>query len=209
MDMPTIGINNYYYKHNTPKSGNSFCILNSLQLIQVVKDNWHTRKPGAGETDKSRKVLVELQEIFYGNFRQDAKPFFFCGGRAKLVEGLPVQAKVEARCAGERPSLVHFVWYKDAVAHKAFYRPLPAKIEAVVYSHEALSEGDDKPDTDCDWEIVTLLCSPSAETEPMPPLTMARNQLREKGGTYGEYTALQYAESIWYHSMRDLKVRYE
>jgi hypothetical protein len=202
MDMPTIGINNYYYKHNTKKSGNSYTLLTSQQLIEAVEFHWYNRKPGAGETDKSRKVVIQLQHPIYTGV-------CFCGARAKLIEGLPVQTRIEARQAGERPSLVHFVWYRDAVEHGALYEPRPAKVEVVVYSREALSEGNDKPDTDCDWEIVTLLCSSSAETEPMPPLTMARNQLREKGGTYGEYSGLEYAKSIWYHSMRDLKVRYE
>ena len=202
MDMPTIGINNYYHKHNTKKSGNSYTEMKSELLIEAVKWHWPNRIPGAGERDLSRKVLVNL-------FPNQVENLFHCGGRARLIEGLPVQTRIEARCAGERPSLVHFVWYSDAVAFGAYYEPKTSEAEVVVYSKAALSENGDKPDTDCDWEIITLLCSSSAETEPMPPLTMARNQLQEKGGTYGEYSGLEYAKAIWFHSMKDLKVRYD
>lgn len=124
-----------------------------------------------------------------------------------MVEGMPVQAVIEARQAGERPSVSTYVKYEDAIKHNALYRPKANDIKVVLYSREALLENGSKPTTDADWEVITLLCS-GGEQEPMHPLTMARNQLEKDGGTYSEYTALDYAEAIWFHSVeKDLKVR--
>jgi hypothetical protein len=41
----------------------------------------------------------------------------------------------------------------------------------------------------------------------MHPLAMARNQLEKPGGTKGEYTAQQYAEAIWFHSQKGIRIR--
>jgi hypothetical protein len=199
MNKPRFGINEYYHKHNTPESGNSYFTLGSRALINRVIEDWSKRIPGAGEGDcLDRKVLVPILSNGIG---------FRCPRRAKMVEGMPVQAKIEARQAGERPSVSTYVRYEDAVKHDALYQPEATDIKVVLYSREALLENGDHPTTNADWEIITLLCS-DGKQEPMHPLTMARNQLEKDGGTYSEYSALEYAEAIWFHSIeKDLKVR--
>jgi len=48
---------------------------------------------------------------------------------------------------------------------------------------------------------VCLIAGPK-EVEPMDPLTMARNMLEKPGGTYCDYSALEFAESVWYWAGR-------
>ena len=71
----------------------------------------------------------------------------------------------------------------------------------MLYSAAALTENEGKRSGDFDWEIVAIIASP-VETEPMNPLTMARNFLEKPGGTFCEYTAREFAEAVYYWSCR-------
>ena len=71
----------------------------------------------------------------------------------------------------------------------------------VLYSAETLTENDGTRSGDFDWEVVCLLAG-AAQTEPMDPLTMARNMLEKPGGTYAPYTAQEFAEAIYFWSCR-------
>jgi hypothetical protein len=74
----------------------------------------------------------------------------------------------------------------------------PAKHASVVlYRHDVLAENNER-ETDAEWEIVAIKARTSEEEEPMDPYTMARNFLHLPGGTKGDFTAQQFAESIVY-----------
>ena len=72
---------------------------------------------------------------------------------------------------------------------------------AVLYSAETLLENNGQRSGDYDWEVVCILAS-TVESEPMDPLTMARNMLEKPGGTFADYSALDFAEAIWYWRQR-------
>lgn len=78
---------------------------------------------------------------------------------------------------------------------------VPAKkVVIVTYSKEVLAEGNERS-TDADYEIVSINASPFADREtPMDPVTMMRNYLERPGGTKGDFSALQFAESILFWS---------
>lgn len=198
----TIGVNDYYRQHNTREMGNSYAAIPAEDVVRLVSLNWAKRTPGAGEGENlSRKVLVPIDTSGH------ATPLFFCPPRVKLERGMPVQAEVVVRQEGEDPYVETFITPEDAARYG--FIETPAKdVQVVVYSREALSENNGRPTTpDCQWEIVTLLCSPGKQ-EPMTPLTMARNYLEKEGGTKGEYTAGEFAEAIYFHSAsKGLKVR--
>jgi hypothetical protein len=76
----------------------------------------------------------------------------------------------------------------------------PAKsVEIVLYHKDVLAEDNDRS-TNCDWEVISINASPTADQPPMHPLTMARNFLHKKGGTKASYTARQFAEAIFFWS---------
>jgi hypothetical protein len=101
-----------------------------------------------------------------------------------------------------------FVSEKVAQEHGALVVRPARTVDIVCYSAEALMENDGGRSTDCDWEIVTFLCTDEDEQEPMTPLTMARNFLEKPGGTRSVYTSREFAESIWHHaSVRGIRVK--
>ena len=51
--------------------------------------------------------------------------------------------------------------------------------------------------TDSDWELISFHAIPKGiKNMPMGPVTMMRNQLEKPGGTKGEYSSLEWAESV-------------
>tara|TARA_Y100000034_G_scaffold136074_1_gene210627 strand:- start:3313 stop:3918 length:606 start_codon:yes stop_codon:yes gene_type:complete len=191
-DRPTIGWSNFALKQHEPTSGNSYTVLARLTVETLVAhpDNWNKREPGMGETDLSRKVVVPVHPSG-----------FFCPPRANIVEGMPVQAEIYKRQEHEAPYVRTYVKREDAVEFNALITPVARDVKIVCYSAATLEENDGGRSTDCDWEIVCLLCSDTDGNEPMKPLTMARNYLEMDGGTKTDYSAQEFAESIWHNSI--------
>ena len=76
-------------------------------------------------------------------------------------------------------------------------KQLATHASVVLYRHDVLAENNER-ETDAEWEIVCIKARTSEEDEPMDPYTMARNFLHLEGGTKGDFTAQQFAESIVY-----------
>ena len=199
-----LGVSDFAKKQHHPESGNSFTTLSDNDLVKVVLSNWEHAIPGHGETDLSRKILVpivnkwnfDVSDTKQGSV--DPLNFFFLPPKMPLILGMPLQCKVEARQEGEAPYIQKFI-HRDNAIQLGFEHKKANKVQVVCYSAEALLENNGTRSTDCEWEVVCLLCS-SSEIEPMTPLTMARNYLEKEGGTFTEYSAQQFAESIWYWS---------
>jgi len=203
MSTPTIGWSQFAIGRHTATSGNSYFTTklstadDHAEVILRVKDKWPLRKPGDGEGDcLDRKILVPVPP-----------EHFYCPPRAKLVMGMPVQAEVVQRQEGEEPFVEKFVTPEDAEKFGAIVEIPAAFVDVVLYSAEALLENDGERSTDCEWEIVCILARQQEDAEPMPPLTMARNQLEMAGGTAGHYTSEEYAKSIWYHANKGITIR--
>jgi len=180
-----------------PGTGSSYSDLPDERVVELTRDNWASRRPGDGESTLERKVLVPVPP-----------EGFFCPPRARLVEGMPVRAGIVTRQPGEDPYVEVFVTEKIAREHGALVLRPAKTVDIVCYSAGALSENEGERSTDCDWEIVTFLCSDGDEREPMSPLTMARNLLEKPGGTRSRYSARELAESIWHHAtVRGIRVK--
>jgi hypothetical protein len=100
-----------------------------------------------------------------------------------------LKASYEARRAGEEPFLQ--VVAVDRPKQPARY------VDVVLYHHDVLAEDGDAS-SDAEWEIVSVNARLTEKEEPMDPVTMARNFLCMAGGTKGEFSAQQFAESIVY-----------
>ena len=150
------------------------------QLLDRVRANWDRRRPGAGRSDLSQVVVVPVE------------PDGFVSSTVRVTETTPLRAVFERR----QP-------HEDGFVRVTAVGPREeARFASVVlYSADTLLENDGSRSGDFDWEVVCLIAGP-AETEPMDPLTMARNMLEKPGGTYAEYTAQDFAEAVWYWAQR-------
>ena len=75
--------------------------------------------------------------------------------------------------------------------------PLPAgKGELVLYRHDVLKENNEQSTTE-EWELISINAIPEGiDKLPMGPITMMRNQMELPGGTKGQYTSKDWAESV-------------
>ena len=150
------------------------------ELLERVIERWPDRRPGAGRDDLTQVVIVPVA------------PDGFVGNSVRVDESTRLHAHFDRRQHGEDGFIrVTAEGDREAVLHAA----------VVLYSAETLLENGGARSGEFDWEVVCLLAGPVAD-EPMDPLTMARNMLEKTGGTFCEYSARQFAESIWYWSDR-------
>lgn len=176
-----LGWSNFALKRNKKKH-HSFFKKSPKKLLDLVQKHWKKRVPGAGRTDTKKVVVVPILE-------KDLHKLFGCPF-GPIETATHLRAKVVRRQDHEDPYIeVHGRGKSLPVKH--------AKI--VLYSSEALLENDGERSGDYDWEIVAIIAGPY-ESEPMSPLTMARNYLLKPGGTFAPYTAKQFAESIYFWS---------
>lgn len=118
----------------------------------------------------------------------DLPPYNFYSSVVEINNKTKLNINFAPRLMGEAPFL--------RISAKA--KKQPAKFVSVVLYHaDVLSEDSDRS-SDADWEIIAIKARTSQEEEPMDPYTMARNFLHLKGGTKGDFTAQQFAESILY-----------
>ena len=97
----------------------------------------------------------------------------------------------EARQEGEEKVMTrHGVVDKKPEAHF---------VDIVLYHVDVLAEDEDYvKEGDHEWEIISINARVEEEPAPVPPITMSRNYLVEKGGTKVEYSAEEFAKSIWF-----------
>jgi hypothetical protein len=188
--MIKLGVSDFARKFNSPQSGRAYCTKGWEHVVAQVQENWAVRIPGSGEYTTDRKCLVPVD------------PSSFVGSSIPIAEDLVLSSKVERRQDGEDLYIRTTAVAKD---HRGIQKeleiPAPKYVNIVVYSAEALLENGGERSTKDDWEIVTVIAS-DVPSEPMTPLTMARNYLEEPGGTFTDYTAEEFARAIIYWSKR-------
>ena len=70
-----------------------------------------------------------------------------------------------------------------------------ANVDLILYRKDVLKETNEN-ETDKDWELISFHAIPKEINNlPMGPVTMMRNQLELKGGTKGDYSSKEWAES--------------
>ncbi len=175
-----LGWSDFAAGRHAPQGKHTWFDGGDAELLDRVRARWAERGPGAGREDLTQVVVVPVD------------PAGFVASTVKVTDETELWAVFDRRQAHEDG----FVRVTAAGPRE------PATYASVVlYSAETLQENGGKRSGDFDWEVVCLLAGPTA-SEPMDPLTMARNMLEKPGGTYSPYTAEQFAESIWYWSAR-------
>jgi len=150
------------------------------ELLDLVRNGWPERTPGAGRSDLDQVVLVPVPADN------------FVSSTVLVDEDTVLYAHLDRRQKGEDAFI-------RITADGEREKPVHASV--VMYAAEILTENDGTRSGDFDWEVVCLLAG-AAESEPMDPLTMARNMLEKPGGTFAPYTAEEFAQSIYFWSVR-------
>lgn len=181
-DMGSIGWSKFARHRHQEGMGFSYFSGGSADLFLIIRENWDKRVIGDGAESIDDVCVVPIEHIM------DIRKF--------ICTTVPVQKDMNltARVTRRQPKEHYFVKVEseDNPAVTRF-----AKV--VLYAaHELLKNGGERS-CDCDWEIVCVIASP-VEKEPMHPLAMARNMLAKPGGTPRQYTAQEFAESVWYWS---------
>ncbi len=150
------------------------------ELLELVRDGWAYRRPGAGRNGLDKVVIVPVD------------PAGFVSSTVRVDENTVLHAVYDRRQANEEGFVrVTAEGPREEVLHAS----------VVMYSADTLLENDGARSGDFDWEVVCLIAGPAA-VEPMDPLTMARNLLEKPGGTYCDYSARDFAQSVWYWAGR-------
>lgn len=183
--MSLISWSNFARKNNARNSGNSYTTLSENEVVDLVTRCFPMARPGQSETDLSRKILVPVPcESFY------------CPPKMPLVLGMNIKSVTKVRQEGEDPYVESYITEKEAVRYG--FREIPAKyVDIVCYHKDALTDNGGERSSESDWEIVAILATTGAY-EPMNTLAMARNYLEKPGGTKTDYSAKDFAESVYY-----------
>lgn len=162
------------------KKDNGYSYFNGTDevLIKAISDNWNSRAVGAGATDIDKVCVVPVPVSG-----------FYCPMVA-IEKADNLVAEVVKRRPDEESHVR--VTANGAETEAKF-------VKIVLYSKQTLIDEGEKLSGDFDWEIICVIASP-VEDEPVPPQTMARNQLGMKGGSQRQYTSEEWARSVWYWS---------
>lgn len=182
-----------FVKRQTPESGFSHFNGTWKELEELIEYVflYYPKQVRAGYKDGV--CLVDLYphkdytNFYTPNFPLDAISKFY-SAIVPLTEETKLVASYAPRQLGEKPFI-------RVAAHGTKQRAKYASV--VLYRADVLAADDDRS-TDADWEIIAIKARTSEEEEPMDPYTMARNFLHLKGGTKGDFTAEQFAQSIVY-----------
>lgn len=162
-----------------------------------------TEESGYSHFDGTWELLEALVQYTWDYFPQNIRPGYRDG--VVLINLPPWKFYTSIIEVNEKTKLIasyapRLVGEDSFIRIAATGKKQPAKyVSIVLYRHDVLSEDNDRS-TDAEWEIIAIKARVSEQEEPMDPYTMARNFLHMKGGTKGNFTAQQFAESIVYWS---------
>lgn len=175
-----LGWSDFAIGRHKPEGKHTWFEGSHEELLEMARQNWPKRRPGAGRSDLTQVVIVPVE------------PRQFTCTTVAVDETTVLHAVFDRRQRAEDGFVrVTAEGAREQVQHAA----------VVFYSAATLEENDGQRSGDYDWEVVCLLAGPHPD-EPMDPITMARNMLEKPGGTYSAYSAEDFAQSIWYWSSR-------
>jgi hypothetical protein len=172
--------------------------INEIKTSDFVKRQ--TKESRFSHTDLSWDELATLTACYMWNSVEGYKDGVklvkvpsegFYSAVANVSDVVDWEEVFEARQEGEVP-----VRTRVGIVEK---KPNAAHVDIVLYRCDVLAEDVDYvKEGDHEWEIISINARLTDKPHPIPPITMARNFLTMKGGTKAEYSAEEFAESIWF-----------
>lgn len=175
-----------FVKRQTAKSGFSHFNGSWEELEKIAARYINTGLSSQGYKDGVLLIRIPEDECYK-----------FMSSMVTVNDNTKLKVNFGARQVGEDPYI--------RVAAKSIKHPAKA-VELICYRADVLAEDDDRSST-ADWEVIAIKARASLEPEPMDPMTMARNYLHLPGGTKGNFSADQFAESIVYWSNHAMCVK--
>lgn len=194
-----IGINNFC-KRQTKESEFSYYDGAWSEVAQHALDNF-----GRGEPSESKDgvwLVPVPADGYYSGVIQATKSSAMT---ADLYRRRPdEEAYIRTRIAGEKMPATHvvLVLYSKETLIADYERDCKAADHA----------GNPRPELTAyvtnmenDYEVISINGSVGAETPPTP-IAMARDFLEKTGGTKADYTAEEFAESIWFWRDKAMRI---
>ena len=180
IDALKLGWSDFARGRHVPGGRHTWYEGTAEELLDLVRARWPQRRPGSGRPDLEQVVLVPVD------------PAGFVSNTVLVDESTVLHAAFDRRQEHEEGFIRVTATGPREESRFA---------SVVLYAADTLLENGGTRSGDFDWEVVCLIAGVT-ENEPMDPLTMARNMLEKPGGTFCEYTAQDFAESIWYWAAR-------
>ena len=173
----TVGVNSFV-ERQTKQSGKTYS--KSLTFIEIANHASSQLENGLYKNGYRDGVLiVQVDQSLVKDF---VCPIIKINKKAKLI------AEHVKRRENEDP-------YIRITALNG--KPLKAQnVDLILYRNDVLAETNDN-ETDNEWELISFHAIPKEiKSLPMGPITMMRNQLQLRGGTKGNYSSKEWAESV-------------
>jgi hypothetical protein len=173
----TVGVNSFV-ERQTKKSGKTYS--KSLTSIEIANHASSQLENGLYENGYRDGVLiVQVDQSLVNDF---VCPIIKINEKTKLI------AEQVKRRDNEDP-------YIRIRALNG--KPLRTQnVDLILYRNDVLAETNEN-ETDKEWELISFHAIPKEiKSLPMGPITMMRNQLQLRGGTKGNYSSKEWAESV-------------
>ena len=175
--MKTIVGVNSFVRRQTKKSGKTYS--KKMTFEEIAKHASIQIKKGKYKQGyRDGVILVSVEKSLINNF---ICPIIKIDENTKLI------AEYTQRRANEEPYIKISALNGKTVD--------TGNVDLILYRKDVLKETQEN-ETNKEWELISFHAIPHKFNNlPMGPVTMMRNQLQLKGGTKGEYSSKNWAES--------------
>tara|TARA_Y100001970_G_scaffold85522_1_gene107880 strand:+ start:1992 stop:2549 length:558 start_codon:yes stop_codon:yes gene_type:complete len=172
----SVGISEFV-KRQQPNSGKTYALLSFNEIAKYAELKLKKNQYRHGYRDGVILIDVDSDKV-----NQFICPY------VKIDKDTVLNAEVTKR----RPNEKHYIRIKAKNGENLKTN----KVELILYRYDVLKETNENT-TDNDWELISFHAIPEGVNKlPMGPVTMMRNQLQLPGGTKGNYSSEEWAESV-------------
>ena len=171
----TVGVNEFV-KRQVKNTGKTYSLISFEEIASYAEGMLNMDKYIKGYRDGV--IIIKIKNQLINKF---ICPF------VKIDDDTKLTAEVSRRRDDEEP-------YIRIKADKGSTLKI-GHVDIILYRSDVLKETNEQT-TNSDWELISFHAVPHGiDNMPMGPVTMMRNQLQLKGGTKGNYSSQEWAES--------------
>ena len=173
-----VGVNDFV-KRQQKNTGKTYSTLTFEEIAKHASDQLQKKQYSKGYRDGV--VIVKVDKSLINKFKC---PY----------DNINDKTILHAEVSKRRPEEENYIRIKA----KNGIEIKTGKVDLILYRSDVLKETNEQT-TNCIWELISFHAIPEGIDElPMGPVTMMRNQLELKGGTKGQYSSKQWANSVYF-----------